>query len=334
MPFSFWWNNAAAPTLLHSLGFSSGGYLRTTPAKKPTSLPEYQYRRLEVSDIETVTVFLRENYGDTDWYLDAQSSWLLSYFQDPAVIVLGLFRNETLYGTIFSTPLSDGVTYIGSQTYDVRVIECLCIHASLRKQGIAGFMISAMDYETSAIRPIIHLWSRELDALPLLSTHLNAKNYCYLDCSAATERFPAARMDFPDFVSIWEHSYRRLGGIVTSLPSNRRGGLHVWRVNSSVFVVSDTKRRTRKGDLPIWEIVWCGKLGTDFTLSPYAILPVEAESVAFHYFGIFFTMTEFSKLPWTSPWRVGHSGLQAWYIYNFVPPSWGDCELHAIRDEI
>jgi hypothetical protein len=141
-------------------------------------------------------------------------------------------------------------------------------------------------------------------------------------------------MDIPDFVRIWEFAHRRLSGIVTSAPSNRRGGIHVWRVNSSLFVVSDTKRKSREGNLPIWEIVWCGRLGNDSSLVPFTILPAEAESVASHYSGIFFAMTEFSKLPWNTPWRVGRSGIQAWYIYNFVPPSWGDCEIHAIRDEI
>jgi len=51
--------------------------------------------------------------------------------------------------------------------------------------------------------------------------------------------------------------------------------------------------------------------------------------------GLLFAMNEQLIEPTERvPWRMGRSGIQAWYMYNFTTSNFGHCEIHAIREEI
>ena len=342
---SFWALNEASPKLWHTLGYWNADFLRKTPCPCPTVLPGFsQYRRLTIYDIDSVCAFMKDHYGDSDWYIDADPSWLRTYFEDPSVIILGLFDENTLVATILSTPISPGNTYIGSYTYfrTIRVIEGLCVHKQFRKKGIAAYMISAMDYETSRTEPCIHLWSRELPSKPVFSTHLNAKTYGYIDCSVAKPTMNTTRMPWDEFSTLWENSsihwvHTNPNSIVSTLPSNRRGGLTVWSVECGsekiILIISDTKRKTKQDHSAIWEVIWVGKIESSL-LVPSTTHPYCIESVASQLKGLVFVMTEYGISSWNYPWRIGTSGIHAWYIYNYLPPTFGNCELHTVREEL
>ena len=223
---SFWAFCVAAPKYWHTLGFGTHQLLRKTPVARPYTLASYgHYRPLTIDDMPIVCNFLRNHYGDTDWYLDAQESWLEAYLRNPDILFLGLFSEQELHATIMSTPLTKGSTFLGSNLpkSNVRVIECLCVHRQHRKRGLAAYMISAMDHETSKQGPHIHLYSRELHRAPILSTHLNAKRYGYIVCDRAMRTCPITQMSYVQFSDLWKSNaihWTASNHIVASLPMN------------------------------------------------------------------------------------------------------------------
>ena len=339
---SFWSYNIAAPKLWHT--FWGQGFLRQRPALKPYTYELYLSRRLDSTCLDQFALFLKQHYGDDDWYLDTEGNWLQSYLDDPNVIVLGLFKkyDNTLIATILSVPITSGETNIGNTTTlkNVRVIEGLCIHKKYRKQGFAAHMISLMDYETSKKEPCVHLWSRELTQVPVFSTFLQTKLYGYIECAWAKKTWDAEKLPWDEFVQLWEKNVKNWiepSSIVTNIPSNRRNGLTAWKITDSetvyIIVVSDTKRRSYLHNHHIWETIWCGKIDTS-GLKPSTIPPECIESVASIHKGLFFIMKEYSDTPFSKRWRIGQSGYHVWYMYNYIPPNFGSCEIHSIREEI
>jgi len=334
---SFWAYNVAAPKLWHTLGLTKVDFLRGRPASQPYDLPNCnRYRRLVADDMDVLSAFLRNNYGDADWYLDA-GPWLQTYLNDSDVIVLGLFgKDDIMRGCIFSTPLSNNDTIVGKKHAFVRVIEGLCVHRSFRNTGVAAYLITAMDYETSQRGPVIHLYSRELPVTPLLSTHLNVKTYAYIECLVARKKTPIQEMDLATFAKLWASNSHQWssGNVVGTTPCWRRGDIRTWVCGKTVIVVTDTRRRTRRDNQTIWETVWCGTTDQD-QLYPTRVKHDELETVASMYKGILFTtMESFVAAGKRAPWHVGTSGVHAWYMYNFIIPNFGSCEIQAIREEL
>lgn len=333
---SFWSFNTAAPSYWHTWFSFNGDFLRKIPALCPLDMPKYsRYRRLLVSDRENLGSFLREHYGDPTWYLDT-GSWLDVYLEDPNTIVLGLFdTSEMLCACIFSSPLPKD-SQIGLQRLsNIRVIEGLCVHKAFRKSGLANYLLSAIDYETSRQGPTVHLYSRELPNVPLLSTHLNAKLYAYIECTFARPTLQVSKMEWDIFQTLWASNKDwKSSGDLVSPPFSMRGDLSVWQVEQSVIVVANTRRRARRDNAPIWEIAWCGTILYGM-LYPSRVLPSHLESVAAEHTGLFFCMNEhFAEPVQEGTWHIGQSGYHAWYIYNYLVPKFGSLELQMVREEI
>jgi hypothetical protein len=292
-----------------------------------------------MDDLREVSIFLREHYGDSDWYLDESFLWLHTYLDDPHVCALGLFScANKLIATIFSTPLTSTETYIdGKPLKNIQVIDGLCVHKSFRNIGIAGYMITAIDHELTkgSCKAVVFLYSRELPYIPPASTHLNVKKYAYIECYKALCKTTLQTMHKNTFTSLWKGmTVPANSGLVARKPMFRRNGIDIWVSNNSVVVVCDTKRRTRNEHLKIWENIWCGNI-RDNSLVPGAVDMAVIESVAAKYSGVFFTMAEyFTRVDHAGSWQIGKSGYQAWYIYNYITPKFGSYEIHAIREDI
>ena len=144
-------------------------------------------------------------------------------------------------------------------------------------------------------------------------------------------------MTLGDFMKLWDSNILRWNSsdILVSGLSNRRGDIRIWKSSEEIVVIVDTKRRTKAGDLIIWEVIWCGfcDLKMDL-LQPHAVSLKMLESVAALYGGLFFIMAEQALEKLSAPWKVGQSGVHAWYIYNFITPKFGSCEIQVIREEI
>lgn len=337
---SFWTDNSAAPSWWHIVLPKTPRFLRTGRAKLPEC--PYTIRRASVAQAAPLAAFLTAHYGGDDWYLDAEPEWLSTYLRDPTVYVLAAHDAEfNILATIFSTPA--GRTYMshGAILQELRVIEGLCVAPALRSKGVAGQMIAAMDYYTSDNGPVAHIWSRELPYAPPLSTAAQVSTYAYINCKNAQARAAVSRASWEDLQHLWAvHRVRALGGvaaIVLEEPHARRGDLEVWRAVyndvTHVVVVTHTRRRTRATHEPIYEVVWCGA-----HIAAATHMKLCLESVAAQYTGLLFVSSVRhgggADSSWEFPWVYGTSGAHAWYLYNYIPPAFGSCELHAIREEL
>ena len=354
---SFWASTTAAPSLWTTL-FSNllPGYIRTQPVPYPRTPDDCETpRRLIRSDAEQLSAFWRDHYGGDDWYLDCNVTFVIHYLVNPDIYVYGLFKKggTDLVGTIVSTPLTDGHTYMshGSILKTVRVIEGLCIRQQYRSKGIAAFLIGYMDAVTSQTEPVAHLWGREMSSAPFVSTALRTDTYAYMRCIRSTKPITMIHYDWSTFRDVWSTTSRlwinnRTPRIVTTLPNTLSH--NVWIASRSltdgrypIIVIADTHRKIRKGEqLPIYEVVWCGYrrdgvlYPTDGSIQYKELI----EQVSTRYNGLLFTTSApyngGATSDWQEPWTYGTSGVHSWFIYNYIPPSFRNCELLTIRDEL
>lgn len=336
----FWERTLATPSFADSLNLwtSTPRFLRTVVPERPTE--GRPIRRAMAYDGPKICEFWRLYYGGDDWILDATLDWVRMYIDDPDVYVL--IMTDTLHGilaTIVSTPITQERTLMshGAVLTNVRCIEGLCIHPSQRGKGLAGTMIASMDWYTANMGATVHLWSRELAVRPFMfHTALEISTYTYIDCIKARCLVLVEPMLWEHFVSVWKDRAAvcttATPSIVTTLPLRRRGDLFAWKHGEKMAVIVRTRRLTKVGLRRIYEIAWCNLREGDGSFAPFL------ESVAAMYDGVLFASSARTGggavAAWGDPWVFGHSGYHAWYIYNYMPPTFGSCELHIVREEI
>ena len=345
-----------------------------TPGIPPTPDGLRNPVRLTLDHVGVLSAFWTSNYGGDDWYLDAEAKWVETYLSDTNVIILGMFdQAETLVATIVSCPIAGPAGrcemshggYLLSGT--MRVIEGLCVLKRLQATGLAGLMIQFMDAFTSKSRPVAHLWARETAMTPFFSTAVRTDVYALLKTRTMermkyTAPLPIVSVDWPEFVKLWQKSFyswlivdgegKKPPCILTTTPYSRSEHIDVWKVKKpqeragdeeKIVVVSNTRRRAVPGDERIFEVIWCGYLQYG-VLSPNrggrGFRPM-IESVAAHYPDSFmFASSGYmggqAHPDWnkTGLWSYGSSGVHSCYIYNYMPPAFGSCEMYMIRDEI
>jgi len=329
--------------------------------------------RLTSEHVGLVSAFWTENYGGDDWYLDAEAKWVETYLADSGVICLGMFDAVgNLAATIVSVPIAGpGRCEMSHGGYllpgTMRVIEGLCVLKRLQKTGLAGLMIQFMDAWTSKTRPVAHLWARESAMTPFFSTAVRTDVYALLKTrkmvrSGLAAPLSVVSMDWPEFVKLWQKSFyswmvmdgtgKKPPCILATIPYSRSGHLDVWVVKKSaervgeeqkVVVVSNTRRRAVPGDEVIYEVIWCGYVRNG-VLTPNrgdrGFRPI-IESVGAQYPDSFLfassgnmggqACSEWTK---TGLWSYGSSGVHSWFLYNYMSPAFGSCEMYMIRDEI
>jgi len=339
----FWSRTAASPSLWLTSGFAKLEPRFLRPESTPFPVPNAgdTIRRLTGSDSHIVATFWQKYYSGSDWELDESVHvWVHRYLQDPGVFAFGLLNSSGLLATIVSTPLGPTTMSHGASLRSTRVIEGLCVHDVCRGKGVAGFMIEYIDAYTSKVcGPVAHFWSRELSAKSLFSTAISTDTYAYTRCELCPERLPVSSVEWSVFQQLWTSNTSSWPGkcIIATAPVSRRDGLFVLEVQNHIVVVSRTGRRTKPEQLPIWEVVWCG-LRFDTILTPGNCTEGVLTSVAAYLkTGLLFASSSPIGGGVTRDWALWHygrSGVHAWYIYNYVPPAFGSCLFHAIRDEI
>lgn len=374
----FWKNNTAAPTLFDTY-FTKPGFMREGLPKQISSIVYDSdnniigsiYRLTKDNSI-SVAAFLEYNYNGDDWKLSNVIEWIDKYLMDPYTLVLGVISpSDVLLGTIFSVPVSSGTTKIDTghelSHKSLRIIEGLCIDSSLRGKGIAGHLISSIDYQTSLLfGNCVHLWSRELPELPspYFNTAINTATYAYKRCIEVDYPTDLKSVSWPTFVKLWNIMYDDFeeeegSYIISKISTNtRRGGISVFTSgDNKIVVVSDTCRTTTNTGIPhkslnninvpqkIYEVIWCGKLVT--TSLGTRLFPSVANDSYKHIInkithklnGILFVSTALNggcaKADWrTDGWHFGTSGHHCWYIYNFIVSAFGLVRLHIIHEEL
>jgi hypothetical protein len=339
----FWSKSAAAPSLWLASGFATLEPRFLRPESIPLPVPNAgdTIRRLTGSDSHIIGIFWQKYYSGSDWELDdSVHVWVHRYLQDPGVFAFGLFNPSGLLATIVSTPLGPTTMSHDASVRSTRVIEGLCVHDSCRGKGVAGFMIEYIDAYTSRIcGPVTLFWARELAAKPLFSTAISADTYAYTRCELCPAGMRVNPVEWSVFHQLWTSNNSSWPGkcIIATEPVSRRDALLVLDIQNHIVVVSRTGRRTKPDGLTIWEVVWCG-LRVDNILIPGNCTESVLTSVAAHLkTGLLFASSSPIGGGVTRDWKAwnyGRSGVHAWYIYNYVPPAFGSCLFHAIRDEI
>ena len=192
-----------------------------------------------------------------------------------------------------------------------------------------------------------YLFSRELAAVPYFNSALRCDTYAYkvcgqpLDAAIRVETLAWSEFERMWTFYCWSWTTGAEGCIVSTIPVNRRGRLSVFTKDRKLVVISHTERVGSTGGA-IYEVVWCGAIGHGQTLSPvYGSLDFQqllnGVAGSLPAGAILFASSGLEgggvQAEWDR-WIVGASGVHAWYIYNYMPPAFGACRIHAIRDEL
>ena len=356
----FWSSTTAAPSVWDMIGVGRrSGYIRTTmPPLYPQDHAFGRVRAALAGDESIVADFLIRNYRGSDWRIGADCrDWIAAYLRDADVVCLILQSpSGEVLGSIFSVPFGASETRMtnGERVRCLRVIEGLAVAPSVRGHGLAGFLIAHMDAWTSyKFGVCAHIWSREIVAAPMfLSSALQVATYAYKVCGGGAPPGDLEIIPWDAFAALWRASapdwtaMTDVGAaIVAVAPAQlRRGGLTVYRYRNLVAVVSATGRVT-DGDDPIYEVIWCG-----LTLSSGNLMPAcAASTIRYKHMldviaarsvrGIVFATDDplggGASPTWEADgWVYGRSGAHATYIYNYIPPTFGSCRVHCLREEI
>jgi len=226
------------------------------------------------------------------------------------------------------------------------MIEGLAVARACRGAGVAGFLIKHADVFTHvAYGPTVHLWARELDTTPVFHTAINVALYGFTHTGPMVPVVDVTQMDYDRFEQLWALSSPALVKdgpcFVATRPVNRRCGLRVFVGYGGLVVVSATERVGASG-MPIYEIVWCGAFdgtvlrpaGPDLNSVQQLLNGVACLLPAG---GVLFGTTDPCgggvRSDWVG-WTVGASGAHALYMYNYMPPAFGSCRIHMIREEL
>jgi hypothetical protein len=356
---TFWSSSAAAPSFLMTLPFYNRRpqYLRTD---MPPLCPEtYTFsdgstakvKRLFGSNAEAVGAFLTKYYIGDDWRITHVENWIGAYLRDAEVVALGLWKGDTLIATIFSVPIGTTLMSHGGLIRNMRVIEGLCVSPAYRSKGLAGFMIAHADAFTSyKFGVCAHLWARELDSYPLINTALTVDYYGYRATGGIKDE-TIRSIPWDSFVQLWTSNSSKwvlaTGGsrpaepcIVATEPANRRGRNTVYFGYGGLAVISDTERTGADGK-HIYEIVWSGRFDAGGLMPATADFDfkqlMDGVASLLPGGGVLFGTCAPScgglRADWEG-WAVGRSGHHALYLYNYMPPAFGACRIHIVRDEL
>lgn len=357
---TFWTNNSAAPNFLMTLAFYNRRpeFLRTTmPKLYPDTYifsdgTSAKVRRLLKSDLIQVGIFLENSYKGDDWRICDVLTWIEKYLEDTEVVALGLVKKETdLISVIFSVPLGGPLLMShGGRVNNPRVIEGLCVAPSYRDDGVAGFMLRHIDAFTSyKFGVTAHLWARELDSVPFINTALTVDKYGYkfTGLRGVSKTFSVDIMPWDSFVRLWTTNSSKwvidscTPCLVATVPSNRRGKNTVYFGYGGIMVVCNTERISTDGNKRIYEIVWSGKLTStglmpaddDFDFKQLADGVASLVGAGGVLFGTSSPCCGGVRQTWEG-WNIGRSGYHALYLYNYMPPAFGACRIHILRDEL
>lgn len=356
---SFWSATTAAPTIWDVMSITHiPSYIRTKPAEYPAvpkgfTLPLRFFR----ADAATIAEFWKRNYGGDDWYLDSDAEFVMRYLTRRNVYIFGIFEANKyeLIGTIVSTPITEGSVIMshGAALANVRVIEGLCIHRDYRGSGIAGYLIGYMDAFTSRLNtvPVVHIWGRELSKSSVLSTALRTDTYAYKVCVRKTPNGLLESIPWDTFYNLWTTSstlwLEDTPRIIATRPCSIHSTFDVWMYPADslveykpVIVVSNTHRKTRSTNQPIYEVIWCGFILRNILYPAKRSIQYKnmLDDISNRYDGLLFASSAVynggATDAWGTEWNYGKSGVHTWNIYNYIPPSFGNCELLTIRDEL
>lgn len=356
---SFWTTSAGAPSLWSVyFGDRTPRLLRdTAPPTPPSSWRGLEPRRLFAADGMEVAAFLEAYYCGVGWRYVSVGKWIHRYLGDPSVVAIGFFRRvpgggPELMATMFAVPLGDVRMSHGTAARPrMMVFEGLCVHPLYRGQGLIHATLGYMDALLHRMNGYTAgLWCRDLDTVPFFSTAISTATYGFRRCGfmvTAGATVAAEAMEWTEFARLWERDSVDWvgagdagGAVVVPVPENRRGTMRVFRSSGDqVICVGDTGRVSVPDSLPIYEIMWCGVLGeklcaasgtTDFQHSLNAVAAALGRGLLF---GTDAPNGGGVGAGWAD-WMVGRSGCVAWYMYNFVPPSYGATRIHIVRDEL
>lgn len=277
-------------------------------------------------DAIEISSFWCKHYTGDNWTFRCSADDVTNWLQQGFILVLK--DKGRIVATFAYRQLA--ATTLGAKRVPAALLDGLVVHPELRHQGVASFLLAAMDYAVysdSTKAQVALFWFREhtssLNAV--VQAPICVFDYCYIKLGDVGKYAGQATRVMDDTVSNIVNGIierERLGFTVACSASQMQANIFWFLANSAVIGIADTHRISTAGDT-IWEVVFAANTtAPHFTELQEAI---EAAAAALPCTkGVVFASNSKSRgslsSP-TSPWITGTSGCLSMHVYNYMPPT-------------
>ena len=290
-----------------------------------------------------ISSFWCKYYTGRDWTYRCTADDVTNWLQQGFILVI---KDADHIVATFAYRQLNSVVLGTKRLPAAAILDGLVVHPALRQQGVASFLLAAMDYTIYNDQPQTALfWFREHSShiSAALQTPVAVFDYCYIklgDVKKYTGRATIVTA-VPSIVnSIIEKnrgdftvsSYVSTSGSASASSSASTSASNIlwFLVSGAIIGIADTHRIGSAGDT-IWEVVFAANTSQPhFTGLQEAIECAAAALPCVK--GVVFASNSKSRgnlsMP-GAPWVTGTSGCLSMHIYNYMPPTFltGDIML-------
>jgi hypothetical protein len=283
-----------------------------------------------IEDTIEITRFWNNYYAGPDWKFKCTTKDVERWMSQGFILVLKElinFKKEIV--ATFCCRLIDGGITCGSHIEVAGLIDGLVVTPRLRGQGVASYMLAAMDYtvySNPATNKSVFFWLREHSSSvnSMLQAPICVLDYCYIKLSDTVQHYGKASKAEQKLVQqvvnyVFENSR---GEFTISCRNYSDPEIYWYLVNSSLIGIVDTHRVTTD-DYVLWEVVFAANLSPPFFVNLQNSIEISAAALPCTK-GIVFASNSKSRgnlrYP-TAPWTSGTSGCLSMHVYNWMPPT-------------
>lgn len=326
-------NEYAGPGPLQVLRFwDDGGYtLRKSNRKKMPLLKFHNSDILMKSEIATlkdakmISEFWNNHYTGDDWRFSCETTDIERWLKSGFILVI---RYDGKIVATFVCHYLNGV-FSGKFNRQAGLLDGLVIDPKFRKQGLASYLLAAMDfhvYQMPNMENAILIWLREHPnrISALLQTPICVLEYSYAKIEELPNRLGKAQIASKDQIintvnTIYD---KQKQNFTLALQYTEDPDLY-WYIYKNTLVGIANTHRIGKDDYKIYEVVFAANLYQPFfddlqiAIEQASKMLPDNRSVIFMSSG----KTRGNTCRPSSPWTYGTSGVLTAHVYNWMPPT-------------
>lgn len=275
-----------------------------------------------------ISSFWCKYYTGNGWTFRCSADDVTNWLQQGFILVI---KDADHIVATFAYRQLNGVALGAKQLPAGAILDGLVVHPRLRQQGVASFLLAAMDYTIYNEQAQTALfWFREHSShiSAALQTPVAVFDYCYIKLDDV-KKYAGRAIRVTTVPSIVNSIIEKNRGDFTvsscvsaNASANANANILWFLVGGAIVGIADTHRIGSAGDT-IWEVVFAANTSLPhFTGLQDAIEYAAAALPCVK--GVVFASNSKSRgnlsSP-TAPWVTGTSGCLSMHIYNYMPPT-------------
>lgn len=286
--------------------------------------------KAEKADAPEISKLWNTFYSGQNWKFNCKTKDVERWMDQGFILVLKeTFDNKRQIVATFVCRFIKGGVICGSHIKQAGILDGFVVVPRLRRQGLASYMLAAMDYEVfrmPSMNQSINFWFREHtnSVNSVLQAPISVHDYSYIKISDIPQFKVECTVPEPEVIeqilnSVINNSLSQF----TILSRNFTDPDIFWTlVNSSLVGIADSHRVSNDGYI-LWEVVFAANISAPYFENLQIPIEISALKLPCEK-GIVFASScksrgNFGGLQ--SPWVSGKSGYLSMHVYNYMPPT-------------